>query len=64
MEEDVKKYTGIYSLVPKKYRENTPGTKEMDYLHGVNEKEGGEKKGKWGSRNEDGGGLSESIFFV
>lgn len=39
MEEDVKKYAGIYSFVPKKYRENTPGTKEMDYLHGVNGKE-------------------------
>lgn len=60
----MKKYAGICSFVPKKYRENTPATKEMDYLHGANGKEGVEKKGKWGSRNEEGGGLSESIFFV
>ena len=26
-------------------------------------KEGVEEKEKWGSRNEEGGGLSESIFF-
>lgn len=40
MEEDVKKYAGIYSFVPKKYRENIPGTKKMDYLHGQMGKKG------------------------
>lgn len=44
MEEEVRKYTGICSSVQKKYREDIPETKEMDYLHRVNGKRRGNGK--------------------
>lgn len=64
MDEDIRQYTKICSFVQRKYREDILETKEMDYLPGVVGKVRGRGKEKWGSRNEEGGCRSESIFFA
>lgn len=64
MEEDIRQHTKICSFVQRKYREDILETKEMDYLPGVDGKERGRRKEKWASWNEEGGCLSESIFFA